>query len=210
MELDIELIFNMASYILTGVFALLWSYCKYYTLPKTKEQLEASLSAGAKVVETIKSIVAFFDPEEPMSKTSIETIREYIPAGTYQMSDESQARVLSYCASEEEKQRVLTEIYNWENPQATGEECTEYTLVTSGGTFHVQWGVPELVSKPDNDYTYLTQKQIAELCGMLPDAEAVDVLYQILSNERRLEKEYDIAASIGRIEIRNGVYEIIQ
>lgn len=207
--IDLGFIFEIGMYILTGIFALLWAYAKYNTIPKTMEQLSASLEAGRRATDTIKSIVAFFDPSKPMSDTPLDVIGEYIPATTYQMSDESQARVLSYCASEEEKRRVLSEIYNWENPKSNGEECCEYTLVTSGATFRVQWGVPEIVSLAKDTYVYLTQKQIAEITQLVKQEEAVDVLYEILSNERRLNREYEIETSDGKIRISNGNYELI-
>lgn len=207
--IDLGFIFEIGMYILTGIFALLWAYAKYNTIPKTMEQLSASIEAGRRATDTIKSIVAFFDPSKPMSDTPLDVIDEYIPATTYQMSDESQARVLSYCASEEEKRRVLSEIYNWENPKSNGEECCEYTLVTSGATFRVQWGVPEIVSLAKDTYVYLTQKQIAEITGLVKQEEAVDVLYEILSNERRLNREYEIEISDGKIRVSNGNYELI-
>lgn len=207
--MDLALVFDIFMYIVAGIFAALWAYCRYGTLPRTKEQLAESLEAGQTASNAVKSIVAFFDPCRPMSDTPLDVINEYIPATTYQMSDESQARVLSYCASEEEKRRVLSEIYNWENPQSNGEECCEYTLATSGATFKVQWGVPEIVSCAKDTYAYLTQKQIAEITELVKPEEAVDVLYEILSNERRLNREYEIVTSDGKIRVCNGNYELI-
>lgn len=207
--MDLQLLFDIFLVILTGVFSLLWAYCQYGTLPKTKEELKASLEAGEFATDAIKSIIAFFDPAKPMSDTPLSIINEYIPANTYQMSDESQARVLSYCASEEEKNRVLSEIYDWENPEHNGEECCEYTLVTTGATFKVQWGVPELVSSARDSYVYLTQKQIAEITGLVKPEEAIDVMYEILSNERKLKREYEIVTEDGTIKVSNGNYELI-
>lgn len=207
--MDLALVFDIFMYIVAGIFAVLWAYCRYGTLPRTKEQLAESLEAGQTASDAVKSIVAFFDPCKPMSDTPLGVINEYIPATTYQMSDESQARVLSYCASEEEKRRVLSEIYNWENPTSNGEECCEYTLVTTGATFKVQWGVPEIVSCAKDTYMYLTQKQIAEITELVKPEEAVDVLYEILSNERKLNREYEIEISDGKIRVCNENYELI-
>ena len=207
--IDLAFTFDIVLYVVAGMFAILWAYCRYGTLPKTKEQLAESLEAGRMASDTVKSIVAFFDPSKPMSDTPLSVIDEFIPATTYQMSDESQARVLSYCASEEEKRRVLSEIYNWENPKSNGEECCEYTLVTSGATFKVQWGVPEIVACAKDTYMYLTQKQIAEITGLVKPEEAVDIMYEILSNERRLVREYEIVTSDGTIRVCNGNYELI-
>ena len=207
--MDLAFTFDMILLIASIVFAALWAYCKYGTLPRTKEQLAESLEAGRMATNTIKSIVSFFDPTKPMSDTPLNVIREYIPATTYQMSDESQARVLSYCASEEEKQRVLSEIYNWENPKSNGEECCEYTIVTTGATFRVQWGVPEIVSYAKDTYIHLTQKQIAEITGLVKPEDAVDIMYEILSNERRLIREYEIDIGDGKVRVSNGNYELI-
>lgn len=207
--MDLAAVYDIFMFILTGVFAVLWCVCRYNTLPKTKEQLQAALEAGNMAASAIKSVIAFFDPAKPMSDTPLSVINEYIPASTYQMSDESQARILSYCATEEEKQRVLSEIYDWENPEHNGEECCEYTLVTSGATFKVQWGVPELISSVRDTYIYLTQKQIAEITGLVKPEERIDVMYEILSNERKLKREYEIVTEDGTIVVSNGNYELI-
>lgn len=207
--MDLAAVYDIFMFILTGVFAVLWCVCQYKTLPKTKEQLQAALEAGNMAASAIKSVIAFFDPAKPMSETPLSVINQYIPASTYQMSDESQARILSYCATEEEKQRVLSEIYDWENPEHNGEECCEYTLVTTGATFKVQWGVPEMVSSARDTYIYLTQKQIAEITGLVKPEERIDVMYEILSNERKLKREYEIVTEDGTIVVSNGNYELI-
>ena len=201
-------------WVLAFGLAIVSYYLKYKVLPKTAEELQTviddTVEQKDKVESTLKEVISFFDQEKPMSDTTIETIKEVIPASTYQMSEESQARILSYCADETEKQRVLTEIYNWENPQVTGEECCDYIITTSGGTFRVQYGVPELIT--ESDYVYLSQTQINEICSLFnrDDREKSDfsVIWEIMDNERKGVTEYIIQDSKVIVTVNNGSYSV--
>lgn len=213
--MDIEIIWLILPWILALGFAIAWVIVKFGKLPSTEEEWKQTadkLLEGKVLAESVlKEVRAFFNPEEPMERTSIDTIKDFIPANSYQMSDEAQARVLSYCTSEDEKRRVLQEIYNWENPTVTGEECCIYTLETSKATFLVQYGVPELVTMKVTEYKHLNQKQLSEICELLsPENEPAKydfkVLSTILEKEKMLIPEYELETSEGKVLVKDGDY----
>ena len=151
--MDIDVIINIILLILPWVIAIavcLYAfYLKFDKLPQTEEEWEKAfddvVNVKEKTEKILKEIKAFFDPEKPMIDTSIETIKNEIPANSYMMSDESKERVLSTCEDEAERTRISDIIFCREHPENAGEECCIYEIETTKAVFKVQYGVPELV-----------------------------------------------------------------
>lgn len=157
----INLIITIVITILAIVLGVLWFRLKYGKLPSTEAELKEALSTGLILKEKLTEVISFFNPEVEMSKTSVETIKEVIPANSYQMTEESLNRILMTCSDEDEKLRVSNTVYEYEHPQTTGEECCVYEIKTSGARFMVQYGVPELIEYAK--VKSLSQSKIAEI-----------------------------------------------
>lgn len=161
-----------------------------------------------KLYRTFKEVVSFFDPEKPMSATSIETITNVIPANSYKITEESLNRVLETCDSEDEKLRIWDTVNLYEMPTSTGDECCEYTLDTSHATYRVQWGVPELIKNKDDDYKYLSTSKLSEICDLLGKENEFLVLNEIMQYEREHVREYVLEYNNTVIIIKDGEFSI--
>lgn len=203
----IHLIITIAVSVLAIVLGVLWFRVQYGRLPATEEELKTAIVTGMDFKKKIEEIIAFFNPEAKMSETPIETIKNVIPANTYQMTEESLNRILMTCADEDEKIRVANTVYEYEHPTTTGEECCIYEIKTSNALFNVQYGVPELVAydKP----VALTQTKIAEIIDLLGEENTFNILWTIHDNEMRGERRYEITSDKGGVIVSNGEYAVV-
>lgn len=110
---------------------------------KNGEVIDINETAN-KTKKILDEVLAFFDPEKPMSETSLDTIYDVIPSASYKMTEEQRNLVFQTCKTEEEINRISNIIDAHENPIAEGDEVCEYELETSGAIFKVEWGTPSL------------------------------------------------------------------
>lgn len=212
--MDIDSLLTIAlpfiGFVLIVGLTLLVYYYKYDKLPSTIEEFEDIIEDynETKVFtdKLLDQILAFFDPEAPMSSTSIETINTIIPSTSYKMSSESKERILNTCASETEKDRICAMISMYEDPISEGDECCIYTVETTNAIFKVQWGIPELISNKEVEYTPLTQVQCNEIVQLLDKLEPFYIMWQIMKNERDRLSDYFITDGVGVVNIKDGIY----
>lgn len=189
--------------VLIFVLSVLVYYYRNKKLPSTIEELKETKAFADKL---LAQVIAFFDPDTPMSSTSLDTISRVIPSASYKMSSESKDRILSTCASEDEKDRICAMIAVYEDPVSEGDECCIYTIETTNAIFKVQWGVPELISNKEIEYVYLTQVQCNEVVQLLDKQEPFCTMWEIMKNERAGIQDYFISDGVSNVNISNGTY----
>lgn len=205
--MDIDSFLNVALPIIGLVLIFVLSVLVYYyrnkKLPSTIEELKETKAFADKL---LAQVIAFFDPDTPMSSTSLDTIDRIIPSASYKMSSVSKDRILSTCASEDEKDRIYAMIAVYEDPISEGDECCIYTIETTNAIFKVQWGVPELISNKEIEYMYLTQVQCNEVVQLLEKQEPFCTMWEIMKNERAGIQDYFISDGVSNVNISNGTY----
>lgn len=197
--MDTYILEQIIPWIIAVVAVVITFWYKYKRLPQTEEDLEWIKEGSEHMKELLDEVIAFFVSDAPITATSKEAL-EYIPKVTYEMSAASESRVLATCATEEEKRTVMATIDRWE----TSEDPTDYILETSGATYHVQYGVPEVISTPVS--TGLSQSDINRIIEEVGKNNEFLVMWTILDAERKGLTTYQIVTESATIEVNGNTW----
>lgn len=180
----------------------------FITMHLMEKKVISAEEGKSTLKKLLDEVLNFFDKEVPMAETSLDTIYDYIPANSYQMSTESFNRIASTCASDEEKSRVYTTVLEHDTPVTHGEECCIYTIETSGAVYEVQYGVPELIEDKTKSYKYLSQAQLNDIAAIVGKDYEFLMLLQVMDRERKFISEYVLEFGDQKIFVKDGVFSV--
>ena len=200
-----EVVFHII-YILICIVAALVTY--FITTKLMEKKIISAEDGRAALQKLLDEVINFFDKEVPMAETSLDTIYDYIPANSYQMSTDSFDRIAKTCASDEEVSRIYTTVLDHDTPLCLGEECCIYTIETSGAVYEVQYGVPELIEDKTKSYKYLSQAQLNDIAGIVGKDYEFLMLLEIMDRERKLIREYELEFGNQKIYIKDGEFSV--